>query len=170
MTCGLELAVRGREIVRVRGDRDDVFSHGFLCPKGTALADLHHDPDRLRKPMRREGHTWIEMEWEAAYDYVGKRLGEIRERHGADAIAVYQGNPTVHNLGLVTFGRLLAGVEPYRARWALQHLPYGVARRIRPLIQAGGEAQGVAERQILRIAWECLIDEGQIRSPGGLTR
>ena len=52
-TCGLEVTLRGDEVVKVRGDADDVFSRGFLCPKGVALKDLHEDPDRLRTPLVR---------------------------------------------------------------------------------------------------------------------
>jgi hypothetical protein len=73
-------------------------------------------------------------------------------------------------LGLVTFGRLLARVEPYRARWALQHLPYSVARRIRPAIKDLGARHAVWEGAILRAAWERLAAEGQIRSLEGVTR
>jgi hypothetical protein len=73
-------------------------------------------------------------------------------------------------LGLVTFGRLLAQVEPYRARWALQHLPYAVARRIRPAIKDMGGSHAVWEGAVLRVAWERLAAEGQTRSLEGLTR
>ena len=45
--------VRNEQVVRIRGDRDDVFSHGFLCPKGSTLKQLHDDPDRLRMPLVR---------------------------------------------------------------------------------------------------------------------
>ena len=52
-TCGLELTLsRATSVVKVRGDADDVFCHGFLCPKGVALKELHEDPDRLRTPLR----------------------------------------------------------------------------------------------------------------------
>ena len=55
-TCGLELKLDGEEIVSIRGDREDVFSHGFLCPKGYALKELHSDPDRVRTPLIRQPH------------------------------------------------------------------------------------------------------------------
>lgn len=93
-------------MVSVRGDEADPFSRGYICPKGTALADLHHDPDRLRTPLVREGATWREAGWEEALELVARRLGEVRKRHGKHAIAVYQGNPTAHNLGLLTYGQL----------------------------------------------------------------
>ena len=106
-TCGLELAVRGREIVRVRGDRDDVFSHGFLCPKGTALKGLEADPDRLRTPLVRRGDTWHEVTWEEAWVEVERGLTGVIERHGRSAVALYLGNPNAHNLAGLIYNRVL---------------------------------------------------------------
>jgi anaerobic selenocysteine-containing dehydrogenase len=57
-TCGLEITTRGNEVVRIRGDRDDVFSHGFICPKGSTLKQLHEDPDRLRAPLVKRDGAW----------------------------------------------------------------------------------------------------------------
>src|SRR6266550_8180008 len=70
------------------------------------------------------------MEWTEAFDYVGKRLAEIRDHHGKDAIAVYQGNPTVHNLGLVTFGQLALrtlGTKNMYSATSLDQLPHMLA-------------------------------------------
>src|SRR5215475_6240386 len=97
-TCGLELHLDGREITLVRGDRDDVFSHGYLCPKGTAIKHLEADPDRVRTPLIREGDTFREASWDEAFTLIAERLGAIREQHGNDALGVYLGNPSVHNL------------------------------------------------------------------------
>lgn len=105
-TCGLVVETDGAKVTSIRGDEADPFSKGYLCPKGTALADLHHDPDRLRHPIRRDGDTWTEMSWDEAFDYTASRLSEIRKRHGKHAIGVYQGNPTAHNLGLLTIGQV----------------------------------------------------------------
>ena len=52
-SCGLALELDGSRVVRVRGDEHDVLSRGYLCPKGAALDELHHDPDRLRTPLVR---------------------------------------------------------------------------------------------------------------------
>src|SRR5207302_5733542 len=105
-TCGVAIDVEGDRVIAVRGDEADPFSKGYICPKATALADLHHDPDRLRRPVARDGSTWRELGWNEAFDLVAARLRDVRARHGKDAIAVYQGNPTAHNLGLMTYGQL----------------------------------------------------------------
>src|SRR3954462_654809 len=96
-TCGLELHLDGDEITLVRGDRDDVFSHGFLCPKGTAIKQLEVDPDRLRRPLVRTGRgadaSWREGGWREAFALIQERLPPIIERHGRDAVGLYIGNP-----------------------------------------------------------------------------
>ena len=65
--CGLEIQTKGDQVTRVRGDRDDVWSKGYLCPKGSSLGQLHHDPDRLRVPMVRDGDEWREVSWDEAF-------------------------------------------------------------------------------------------------------
>src|SRR5712672_2270447 len=101
-TCGLELRLEGRDITLVRGDRDDVFSHGYLCPKGTAVKQLESDPDRIRRPLGRRGDTFHEMSWDEAFDEIDAGLTPIRDQSGPDALAIYLGNPGAHNLaGLV---------------------------------------------------------------------
>jgi anaerobic selenocysteine-containing dehydrogenase len=106
-TCGLELRLEGRDIALVRGDRDDVFSHGFLCPKGTALKQLESDPDRLRRPQVRQGDTWREVSWDDAFAEVERGLTPILDRHGRDSVAIYLGNPNVHNLAGTLYNRVL---------------------------------------------------------------
>src|SRR6266540_3801965 len=106
-TCGLELRLEGRDIALVRGDRDDVFSRGFLCPKGTALKQLESDPDRLRRPLVRRGDDWLEVSSDDAFAEVEQGLAPILEEHGRDAVAVYLGNPNVHNLAGTLYNRVL---------------------------------------------------------------
>ncbi len=104
--CGLAVERSGDRIVAIEGDPDDPMSRGHICPKGAALAELHADPDRLRRPLKRTGDSWTELDWDEAFDLVAHRLRLIQRAHGRDAIGVFQGNPTVHNLGLLTYGQL----------------------------------------------------------------
>ena len=100
--CGVLVEVDGQRICSVRGDPDDPFSRGYVCPKAAALADLHDDADRIRAPLIREGQGWRETSWAEALDRAAEGLVRVRRRHGRDAVGVYYGNPVAHNLGLIT--------------------------------------------------------------------
>ena len=106
-TCGLEITLRGDQVVRVRGDDADPFSRGFVCPKGTALGELHADPDRLRLPRVRRGDALREVGWAEAFAEVERGLGAVVARHGRDAVGVYLGNPNAHNLAGALYVRPL---------------------------------------------------------------
>ncbi len=102
--CGVLVEVDGGHIRSVRGDPDDPFSRGYVCPKAAALPDLHDDPDRIRRPLVRTGSSWREASWDEALDRAAAGLAAVRRRHGRDAVALYYGNPVAHNLGLLTHG------------------------------------------------------------------
>jgi anaerobic selenocysteine-containing dehydrogenase len=104
-TCGLEVRLRGDEVVSVRGDENDVFSHGFLCPKSQGLKQLHDDPDVLRTPLVRRDGELREATWEEAFAEVDRRLTPILAEGGRDAVAVYLGNPSAHSLGPMIYGQ-----------------------------------------------------------------
>src|SRR5260221_2003484 len=104
-TCGLELTTRGREVLTIRGNKRDVFSHGYICPKAYSLKELDADPDRLRAPLIRRkgrtdaaGDTWQTVSWDDAIAEIARRLPAIQQQHGRDSVAVFLGNPNVHNL------------------------------------------------------------------------
>jgi anaerobic selenocysteine-containing dehydrogenase len=106
-TCGLELTLSEGGIDRVRGDADDVFSHGFICPKGASLKELHDDPDRLRTPLVRVGGELRPASWDEAFAEIDRRLGAIWDEHGRQALGIYLGNPSAHNLSVLAYGRVL---------------------------------------------------------------
>ncbi|MGH2485743.1 MAG: molybdopterin-dependent oxidoreductase, partial [Ktedonobacterales bacterium] len=129
-TCGLEVVTAGRYALAIRGDRADVFSHGYLCPKAYSLKELDADPDRLRAPMIREGDTWREATWDEAFAAVERGLGPIIREHGRDAVAAFAGNPNVHNLsGLLytpAFLQALGSLNTYTAS-TLDQMPKQVS-------------------------------------------
>ena len=101
--CGVEIVVRDEQQLDIRGDKDDPFSRGYICPKAVALQDIHFDKDRLRHPVRRTASGWEEITWDEAFAEVERNLKRIRAQHGNDSLATYLGNPSVHNYGVMLF-------------------------------------------------------------------
>lgn len=102
--CGIEITYKDTEIIAIKGDKKDSLSRGHICPKATALEDLHFDKDRLKTPIKRTENGWIDITWEEAFDEVASQIKRIQEKYGKNAVGSYHGNPTVHNIGLMLFG------------------------------------------------------------------
>lgn len=102
-TCGVAIEIEGDQILGVRGDKDDPFSRGYICPKPIGLKEFYHDPDRLRRPMRRTAAGWEVISWKTAYAEVAARLMAVREKYGPNAIGMYLGNPIVHDFAFMYF-------------------------------------------------------------------
>ena len=98
-SCGLLIRTENGRIASISGNRNDPHSKGHICPKGVALQDLYDDPDRILEPMVRRGRDWEPVSWERALDLAAERLYAIRRQYGADAVAIYNGNPAAHNIG-----------------------------------------------------------------------
>lgn len=97
-TCGLTLTIEGTRVTGARGDRDDVFSKGFICPKGASFGAVDGDPDRLRTPLIREAGELREATWEEAFDAVAAGLRPVVEQYGPHAVGIVLGNPNVHTM------------------------------------------------------------------------
>ncbi|MBD9484767.1 molybdopterin oxidoreductase family protein [Pseudomonas sp. PDM14] len=121
--CGLNIETErlddgSQQILSIKGDPLDSFSRGHICPKAVALQDIQHDPDRIRQPMRRIGNEWQPIGWDDAFVLVAERLAAIQAEHGKSAVAVYQGNPSVHNYGLMTHSNYFLGQLKTRNRYS----------------------------------------------------
>ncbi|HWV10666.1 MAG TPA: molybdopterin-dependent oxidoreductase, partial [Pseudomonas sp.] len=121
--CGLTIETQteadgSTRILSIKGDAQDTFSRGHICPKAVALQDIQNDPDRLHQPMRRVGNEWQAIDWDEAFALVAERLSGIQARHGQNAVAVYQGNPSVHNYGLITHSNYFLGQLKTRNRYS----------------------------------------------------
>jgi anaerobic selenocysteine-containing dehydrogenase len=103
-TCGLEVETEDGKVVSVRGDDEDVFSHGFICPKAFGLKQLQEDPDRLTTPLIRRAGELVEATWDEAFEEIDRRLMPLLDEHGRNAVAVYVGNPNAHNLSSLLYG------------------------------------------------------------------
>ncbi|WP_085636542.1 MULTISPECIES: molybdopterin oxidoreductase family protein [unclassified Pseudomonas] len=135
--CGLTIETTETDgtvaITSIKGDAQDSFSRGHICPKAVALQDIQNDPDRLRQPMRRVGDEWLPIEWDEAFALVAQRLAAIQERHGQNAVAVYQGNPSVHNYGLMTHSNYFLGLLKTRNRYSatsVDQLPHHLSSHL----------------------------------------
>lgn len=139
--CGLNIEVSheddGRALISsIKGDPQDPFSRGHVCPKAVALQDIQNDPDRLRQPHKRVGQHWQAIGWDEAFALAADRLWAVQQAHGRNAVAVYQGNPSVHNYGLMTHSNYFLGLLKTRNRFSatsvdqlpqhlVSHLMYG---------------------------------------------
>lgn len=137
--CGLQIELDGDQILSVRGDESDVFSQGYVCPKGTALGEIHHDPDRLQQPLIRNSKGEFEVtDWDTALQFAAEGLSKVRAEHGGDALAAYIGNPIIHNPGAMLLRQALlkalgtknsfsAGSQDTSPRFATSYYLYGTS-------------------------------------------
>ncbi|GAB5490989.1 MAG: molybdopterin oxidoreductase family protein [Phototrophicaceae bacterium] len=102
--CGIEIELEDDTIIAIRGDKNDPFSRGHICPKATALQDIYNDPNRLKHPIRRTTDGWEEISWDEAFTEVVQNLKAVQAEHGRDAVGIYLGNPNVHNTGAILYG------------------------------------------------------------------
>ncbi|MFE3545342.1 molybdopterin-dependent oxidoreductase [Nocardia sp. NPDC059177] len=108
--CGILVTVEDTRVTRIEGNPDDVLSQGYICPKATAMGGLHHDPDRLRTPVRRVGDRFEPIGWDEAFREIGQRLRAVRAAHGPSAIGMYLGNPAAHSSSVLYGGLLRAAL------------------------------------------------------------
>ncbi len=128
--CGVQITTENERITRIQGDPEDPLSAGHICPKAVALKDIHEDPDRLTRPQKREGSTWRTISWDQALDEVADRIAKLQSEHGRRALAVYQGNPTVHNHGSMLFGQIFVrtlSTPNFYSATSLDQLPHMLA-------------------------------------------
>ncbi|WP_077097648.1 molybdopterin-dependent oxidoreductase [Mycobacterium terramassiliense] len=109
--CGLEIRVEGGKVTSIRGNRDDVWSRGHLCPKGVSLAQVHDDPDRIRRPMIKVDGQWHEVSWDAAFRRCTELLTPVIEKYGIGAVTAYTGNPLAHSFSLARYAGVLMGMS-----------------------------------------------------------
>ncbi|MGO8771533.1 MAG: molybdopterin-dependent oxidoreductase [Mycobacterium sp.] len=109
--CGLEIRVEDGKVAGIRGNRDDVWSRGYLCPKGASLGALHDDPDRIRQPMIRVDGRWQEVSWDAAFRRCTELLAPVIRKYGIGAVTAYTGNPLAHSFSLARYAGVLLGMS-----------------------------------------------------------
>lgn len=127
--CGIEVKHDGEKVLSIKGDKNDPFSQGYICPKATALQDLHEDPDRLRQPIEKTDDGWKEISWSDALDKVANGIKKLQKLHGKNSLGIYLGNPNVHNMGsMLTTKHLLTSLKS-RSRFSatsIDQLPHHI--------------------------------------------
>ncbi len=109
--CGLEIQVQDGHVASIRGNRDDTWSRGHLCPKGASLGALHEDPDRIRTPMIKVDGQWQEASWDAAFRRCTELLAPVIAKYGIGAVTAYTGNPLAHSFSLGRYTGVLLGMS-----------------------------------------------------------
>ena len=164
--CGLDVTTRDGRVVGIRGAGDDVFSAGYICPKGYALKDLHEDPDRLRQPLIRRDGRFVSASWDEAFAEIERRLPPLLQTHGRDAVAISVGNPSAHKMGLLLYfaklARALGSKNVYSAS-TLDQMPKQLSSGL-----MFGHWLSIAVPDIERCDWLLVIGANPVASNGSL--
>jgi anaerobic selenocysteine-containing dehydrogenase len=140
--CALVAKVEGTTIQSLQPDRDHPVHKGFSCHKGVHYLEVHNDPDRLDRPLKRINPKtdpkgqFVPVTWEEAVGDIAQRFKAIQERYGKDALAIYNGNPAAFssayfsNAGQVLGGfgtttRFSSGTQDCSAKYAGSEAVYG---------------------------------------------
>ena len=164
--CGLAITVRDNEVTHIRGDMQDVFSKGFICPKGSTLKQLHYDPDRLRHPLIRRNGVHVKATWDEAWAAVDAGLNGVITKYGREAIGTYLGNPGAHNLSSMTFNSVLLKSIGSRQRYSastVDQIPKQVASGF-----LFGSASTVAVPDLDRTQYLLILGANPYASNGSL--
>ncbi|MFI8488728.1 molybdopterin-dependent oxidoreductase [Streptomyces rubrogriseus] len=165
-TCGLALTVDGSTVTAARGDRDDVFSRGFICPKGASFGAVDSDPDRLRAPLVRRNGELREVTWEEAFDAVAAGVRPLVERYGPHSVGVVLGNPNVHTMAGALYPNVLLGALGSRSLFTastLDQMPKHVSSGL-----LFGDANAIPVPDLDRTDHLLLIGANPLESNGSL--
>ncbi|MEU9068081.1 molybdopterin oxidoreductase family protein [Streptomyces sp. NPDC048306] len=165
-TCGLALTVDGSTVTAARGDREDVFSRGFICPKGASFGAVDSDPDRLRTPLVRRDGVLREATWEEAFDAVAAGVRPVVERYGPHSVGVVLGNPNVHTMAGALYPNVLLGALGTRSLFTastLDQMPKHVSSGL-----LFGDANAIPVPDLDRTDHLLLIGANPLESNGSL--
>ncbi|MFC9946828.1 molybdopterin oxidoreductase family protein [Streptomyces pratensis] len=165
-TCGLTLTIEGTAVTGARGDREDIFSQGFICPKGASFGGLDADPDRLRAPLVRKGGVLREATWTEAFDVIAEKVPALVREHGEQAVGVFLGNPNVHTVAGGLYPPLLLsalGTRNVFTASTLDQMPKHVSSGL-----LFGDAHAIPVPDLDRTAHLLLIGANPLESNGSL--
>lgn len=164
--CGLDITVEGGRITGVRGDDDDVFSRGHICPKGPAMRDLYEDLDRLRRPLRRVGERLLPVSWDEALEEAAEGVARVQRKYGKNAVAVYIGNPTVHNHGALLMGQIFLSALRTKSRFDANS--QDANPRIYTALQMFGDPAALTVPDVDRTSFLLMLGANPVASNGSI--
>lgn len=106
-SCGLEVMVRDNRIIKVRPDKDNLRSQGYVCRKGMKIAHLQHHAQRLTRPLKKRAGGFEPLNWDNALGEISRKLTDILAQHGPECLALIAGGSGGCQLGGRFSGRLL---------------------------------------------------------------
>ncbi|SBT95265.1 Anaerobic selenocysteine-containing dehydrogenase [Streptomyces sp. DI166] len=165
-TCGLTLTIEGSRVTGARGDRDDVFSAGFICPKGASFGAVDGDPDRLTGPLVRRDDELREATWEEAFDAVAAGIRPLVERYGPNTVGIVLGNPNVHTVAGALYPPVLIGALGTRSLFSastVDQMPKHVSSGL-----LYGDANAIPVPDLDRTDHLLLIGANPLESNGSL--
>ncbi|MCM1974225.1 molybdopterin oxidoreductase family protein [Streptomyces sp. G1] len=165
-TCGLTLTIEGTRVTGARGDRDDVFSAGFICPKGASFGAVDGDPDRLTGPLVRKDGELREATWEEAFDAVAAGIRPLVERYGPNTVGIVLGNPNVHTVAGALYPPVLIGALGTRSLFSastVDQMPKHVSSGL-----LYGDANAIPVPDLDRTDHLLLIGANPLESNGSL--
>ena len=89
--CGLEIEVENNRIVKVRGDKSNAKSEGYICRKGLNVAYHQHNADRLKYPLKKVRDKFERISWDQAIDEIATKLKGIIDEYGPRSFAYMGG-------------------------------------------------------------------------------
>lgn len=122
--CGIYLETTNNEITGTYPSISHPANQGRICVRGWHVHEVAGSPDRLREPLVRKNGVLAPTSWDEAYDTIARRLGDIKARHGPDAIGFLNSARCANEDAYVfqKFARAVVGTNnvdqgtsPYRA-------------------------------------------------------
>ena len=166
-TCGIDVEVENNRVLSIRGDKLDSFSQGYICPKAHGMKQIHEDPDRLRRPIRkRQDGGWDEISWPEAYRYVAERLAAVKQAHGSEAVGIYLGNPSAHTLHCMVYSPIFI-----RALGTKQRFSASTVDQFPKMASAGlmfGDAMTIPVPDLDRTQFLLILGGNPLASNGSL--
>jgi formate dehydrogenase major subunit len=153
--CELELGTRDNRVVATRAALDAPVNHGHLCVKGRYAFDYNASADRLTSPMIRTDDVWRSVSWDEATDYIAHKLKQLRDTHGADALAMLGSSRATNEENYVTqkFARLVLGTNNVDSCARVCHTASAAAMKL--MLGAGAATNSFDDIEQARLILVC---------------